>query len=101
MKVQPIRGFKKDIEKYLEVKITKVIESMNDKDKPQENYGRSYNYMIDQFMQLTIEKHASKRDNKKGLEAIKEESKFEEESDDSIERFDSGEMMQKMDDMRT
>ena len=37
-------------------------------------------------MQLTIEKHTSKRDEKKGLDAIIEESKYDEE-------FDSDEMM--------
>lgn len=54
-------------------------------------------------MQITIEQHAGGNNkNKKGLEAIQEESKFEEEdeSNDEIERLDSREMMQKMDDVR-
>ena len=95
LKVKHIHGFKEDVQKYLAVKINEVIENMNDKDNQPDDYKGSYNYMIDQLMGLTIEKHTSKRkatvkkNKTKVLVPIKEESSLEEEVQDSeLDRFD-------------
>ena len=56
VKVQPIRGFNKDIEKYIAQKMNKVIDKMNDKNNEEADYKGSYNYMVEQFMKITIDR---------------------------------------------
>ena len=57
--VKRIKGFKKDIQKHLEGEIKKFVKNINNKDNELDSYIMSYNYVINQLMGMTLERHAT------------------------------------------